>query len=547
LGRWQDLILFVATPLLILPSFLLARSQWSVESIALFVAAFGALGHHFPGMLRAYGDRQLFRRFRLRFILAPVFLAITCAAFALHDLSGMILVAALWGVWHGMAQTYGFLRIYDSKAGGFHKATARLDFAMCVAWFGVGLILSPTRMFDLLARFYLRIGGPLIPPEVWVGLRGAWAIFTLAITAAFLIHTILRWRQGVAPSPRKIALMVTSFGFWVFCSLTVKNLLVGVALFEIFHDIQYLSITWIYNRNRAEKVAEVGSFTRFLFRRSGALIGVYIGLVFAYGSLAFVAKGLPIEPLMGGLQGVLVASALLHFYYDGFIWKMREPSTAESLGVKKVAGQQSPAPSFASGKGLGHLAKWAPFALMAGWLFVTESQGTPHTELEATESIVAALPNAAGAQNLHGEALFDAGKAEEAEQAFRRALEIRPDFAEAHNNLSLLAAERSDLGMEMRHLQEALRLRPQFPEALANLGVALAAQGRKKEAARRFREALELDQEMAAAHASLGVILAALGDLPGAEEHLEKALELEPDLSSARPTLKQVRALRSRP
>lgn len=63
LDRWRDLVLFVATPFLIVPLFFLARRQWSVQDLALFVAAFGALGHHFPGMLRAYGDRALFRRF----------------------------------------------------------------------------------------------------------------------------------------------------------------------------------------------------------------------------------------------------------------------------------------------------------------------------------------------------------------------------------------------------------------------------------------------------------------------------------------------------
>ncbi|MEM7352658.1 MAG: hypothetical protein AAF657_17800, partial [Acidobacteriota bacterium] len=60
LDSWRDLILFVGTPLLIFPLVQLALQQWTAQEIALFVAAFGALGHHFPGMLRAYGDRDLF-------------------------------------------------------------------------------------------------------------------------------------------------------------------------------------------------------------------------------------------------------------------------------------------------------------------------------------------------------------------------------------------------------------------------------------------------------------------------------------------------------
>lgn len=62
----------------------------------------------------------------------------------------------------------------------------------------------------------------------------------------------------------------------------VENILVGVALFEVFHDVQYLSIVWIYNRTRVERDESIRGFMRFVFRRSGALIGVYVGLVMAY-------------------------------------------------------------------------------------------------------------------------------------------------------------------------------------------------------------------------------------------------------------------------
>src|SRR5882762_6692144 len=108
LDSWRDLILYVCTPLLLVPMFVLAQARWSAEDIYLFVAAFGAMGHHLPGMIRAYGDRALFQRFKWRFIFAPIFLVAVCAAFSIWDLKGIVLVAFVWGVWHGMMQTYGF-------------------------------------------------------------------------------------------------------------------------------------------------------------------------------------------------------------------------------------------------------------------------------------------------------------------------------------------------------------------------------------------------------------------------------------------------------
>src|SRR3981081_961116 len=121
---WRDLILYVCTPLVILPIFLLAQARWSAQDIYLFVAAFGAMGHHLPGMIRAYGDRALFQRFKWRFILAPIFLVVVCAAFSIWDLKGIVLVAFVWGVWHGMMQTYGFCRIYDAQVGSSSPARA---------------------------------------------------------------------------------------------------------------------------------------------------------------------------------------------------------------------------------------------------------------------------------------------------------------------------------------------------------------------------------------------------------------------------------------
>src|SRR5205814_10311266 len=71
LDSWRDLGLYVCTPLLIVPIFLLAQARWSAQDIYLFVAAFGGMGHHLPGMIRAYGDRPLLVLLKWRLICAP--------------------------------------------------------------------------------------------------------------------------------------------------------------------------------------------------------------------------------------------------------------------------------------------------------------------------------------------------------------------------------------------------------------------------------------------------------------------------------------------
>src|SRR5207245_141213 len=170
LDSWRDLVLYVCTPLLLVPIFVAAQGLWAAEDIYLFVAAFGAMGHHLPGMIRAYGDRALFDRFRWRFILAPVFLIATCVSFYWWDLKGIILVVFFWGIWHGMMQTYGFCRIYDAKMGSFASLTRRLDFATCGIWFAAAVLLSVPRMTDTLEVYY-ESGGPFIAPSLLRGVQ----------------------------------------------------------------------------------------------------------------------------------------------------------------------------------------------------------------------------------------------------------------------------------------------------------------------------------------------------------------------------------------
>ena len=62
-SAWWDMAYIVVTPLLIVPVVLILARHWlTAEEVSLAVIAFASLGHHLPGFMRAYGDRELFRR-----------------------------------------------------------------------------------------------------------------------------------------------------------------------------------------------------------------------------------------------------------------------------------------------------------------------------------------------------------------------------------------------------------------------------------------------------------------------------------------------------
>src|SRR5437867_1889168 len=495
LDSWRDLILYVGTPLLIIPLFTLAQARWSAEDIYLFVAAFGAMGHHLPGMIRAYGDRALFQRFKWRFIFAPIFLVVVCTTSFLWDLKNIVLIAFIWGVWHGMMQTYGFGRIYDAKVGSFAALTRRLDFALCGIWFATAVLLSSQRMTDTLDSYY-SAGGPFIPPGLLRAAQQALLALALVVAGLFLANFIRMWISGKRPNPVKLVLLITSISFWWYCNNIVASVLVGIALFEVFHDVQYLSLVWIYNRKRVETDSSIGGFMRFVFRRSGSLVGLYVGLIFAYGALGYFKSSIGIETIKRMFTGVVTASALLHFYYNGFIWKVREnplDNLSESVAARLMSRRKG---FFRVGP---CTAKWAAvFVIPLGALWYREVH-IPGNQLERLVMIVADLPNSPRAHINYATALQEAGRADQAVEEFSTALRFNSDSAETHFSLATILMAKGNFEEAQAHFDDALRIDPNNAEYHSGHVYLLEQLGRTDEAAAECEAAVRLAPKSAQA------------------------------------------------
>lgn len=105
-----------------------------------------------------------------------------------------------------------------------------------------------------------------------------------------------------------------------------------------------------------------------------------------------------------------------------------------------------------------------------------------------------AIEEKAGYYSVLGVALFRTGNDLEAEQAYRKAIRLDPNYEEAYYNLGVL-----------------LRLRDRPSEAQAML-----------------RKAIELDPDYAVAHRELGFVLLPRGIDPETEGYLRRAIELDP-------------------
>jgi tetratricopeptide (TPR) repeat protein len=339
------------------------------------------------------------------------------------------------------------------------------------------------------------------------------------------------WVAGTRQNPVKLALFVTSIAFWWYCNNGVANILAGIALFEVFHDVQYLSLVWIYNRNRVEKDSSIGGFMRFIFRRSGSLIGLYVGLVFAYGSIGYLNSHIGMETLTRVLTGVVAASGLLHFYYDGFIWKVREKSTRQSLGLAGGTADVNLG-GFLPGWAL-HASKWAVafvLPLTAMWFGKVYRAAPP---VDRTGHVAADLPASARAHYNYGAALQELGRRDEAEKEYQTALRFDPDYVKVHVNLALVYMSKSKLDEAKKYYERAIQLDPSAGEVHSGYAYLLERLGRADEARAQYQNAIRLSPKSARLFYTYGAFLDKRGELDAAIAQYQRALEVDPNLADA--------------
>jgi tetratricopeptide (TPR) repeat protein len=103
----------------------------------------------------------------------------------------------------------------------------------------------------------------------------------------------------------------------------------------------------------------------------------------------------------------------------------------------------------------------------------------------------------------------------------------------AHNNLGEILARRGLLDEASAHFQKAMQIRPDFAEARYNFGNVLLLEGRPDEAAAQFQKVLEIQPDYAEAHNNLGNVLLEQGRVAAAMDHFQTALKIQPDFAEA--------------
>lgn len=478
-----DAALFIGAPVTCAAMLLPISRLFPSNDYSFFLLAFFTFGHHLPGFLRAYLDKELFRQYRLRFLLAPVLLFASALWFDQRGLHGLLLFVFAWDIWHVLMQHFGFMRIYDAKTGEVDRWTSRMDWAVSISCYLSMIAASPHYRHNLFLQSF-QSGFPLWLGGAYQFLQNALFACTGALAAAYVGFCTLRWREGRL-NARKVALLAVFLAASWYLYVVYDDFIVGFAVWSAFHCLQYYAIVWVYNANRVAKGVSMAALARTLFRPTPACIAAYGGLILLYGGINYS------RILLGGADWVrflvafIATSNMLHYYYDGFIWKVREPKTRQSLGIA-AAGNSTASPSWTTA-GWVHAAAFSALIAALAWL----ENARPNDDLAA-----------------------------------RRALAvIAPQAEEAHLHLAESLRARGSYGEAIGAYRESLRLKPASLEAQLNLGVTLAVVGRTDQAIEAYQRVLALDSSYAIARFNLAGLLVIRGRTTEALRHYEAVLE----------------------
>ncbi len=275
-----------------------------------------------------YGDPVQRAAHRRLYTWAPLVAAALIFVGLSISLTLVGLVAGMWNAEHTLMQRYGVLRIYGRKAGDDHGS---LEKPMLIVWLVTALafIGAYVDLEQLVLKLGLdetnargvRLLDPLRTP--------ATVLFWVGVVASVAL-TVRWWRAerslGAMASPAKHLYALGTLGLVV---VVMIDPIAGVAGYVAAHAIEYFAVVHRSLRTRRDD-APVAVATSTPRRRGG----IYV-LYFALIAAIVVGTALP-------FNGRLYAFAILffgalHILYDGFVWKLRRPNVAASLGITSAA------------------------------------------------------------------------------------------------------------------------------------------------------------------------------------------------------------------
>ena len=161
------------------------------------------------------------------------------------------------------------------------------------------------------------------------------------------------------------------------------------------------------------------------------------------------------------------------------------------------------------------------------------NQGQFQQTLDRIKQLFEEFPKSVVLFNLQGAGHAGLGDLDGAINSFRHAVKIKPDFADAYNNLGAALRQKGGLDEAISCYKQAINIKPNFSDAHYNNGNALKQKGALDEAISSYRQAIKIKPDYAEAYNNMGFVLQEKGALDEAISSCRQAINIKPDFADA--------------
>lgn len=349
-SRNYDLLFILSIPfvclllLLAFPSYFHNDGNHSVLYWFLLVVCID-VAHVYSTIFRTYLDKQVINSNRTLFVLSPILLYVVSVM--LYNINALLFwrCLAYLAIFHFIRQQYGFMRLY-SRAEKLPKWSRSIDAITIYA-----ATLYPIVYWHLQgkANFNWFIEGDLFY------LNQPQYIFYFKVLYACIVsmYVCKEWyvalKHKTLNLPKNLLIIGTLLSWYI--GIVYFN---GDLIFTLFniacHGIPYFALVWAYGNKRVSIQAEGNHWIYQLFKPKNILGFVVFLVLLAYAeellwdglvwqehpSLFPSTTLLPdlsaYKTLLNFLVPLLAMPQLLHYFIDGFIWKVHK----DKMGWMKV-------------------------------------------------------------------------------------------------------------------------------------------------------------------------------------------------------------------
>jgi hypothetical protein len=337
----------------LIPMLLASRESTIFYIYAVVLAA--NLAHRHYGLPYAYLDREVFGTYErqltffpeicvLLFAATPLLLSLKGpAAIAGQAVAAVVFFSLLWNFWHTYMQKFGILRLYRAKdsAAVQDRTPAWVDKYLVLCWVPLYFTYLGPRYKELIFANGSHVRGPAAAIISVMEKYGRGLILPSALIAAGGVGIWL-WNEWRAQRFKNRARMSAAIGTTLISTaLLWAHPVKAFIAFAFSHAVEYMVFVWAYQRRRYARPRPAPSVMERLLRYPKTW---YLCFTVPFAAIAFTEALWGVVIMKGarpivffGLAGsawllyYAVYESLVHFYMDGFLWKMRRPDVRQNI------------------------------------------------------------------------------------------------------------------------------------------------------------------------------------------------------------------------